>query len=98
MRPRQTCVGTDIGFRDRSIFYMKCRAVLGLALARVVETSSGDGGVAEPLLDLGDVGFVGKGVRRRRRAHGMHAQAVHFDVDSGFAPVLGDDVFARFTV
>ena len=43
---------------DTSILYMKCRAVLRLALAPVVEAGGGDVGVAEPLLDFGDVGFV----------------------------------------
>ncbi len=41
-----------------SILYVKCRAVLGLALAPVVEASRGDVGVPEPFLDLGDVGLV----------------------------------------
>jgi hypothetical protein len=33
---------------------MKCRAVLRLALAPVVEAGSGDIGVPEPFLDLGN--------------------------------------------
>jgi len=54
---------------------MKCRAVLGFALAPVVETGSGDVGMAEPFLDLGDVGPVLQSVRPRRRPHRMHAES-----------------------
>lgn len=39
---------------------MKCRAVLRLALAPVVEAGSGHVGVAEPFLDLGDVRVIGE--------------------------------------
>jgi hypothetical protein len=37
---------------------MKCRAVLGLALAPVVEAGSRDVRVPELLLHLGDIGLV----------------------------------------
>ena len=37
---------------------MKCRAVLGLALAPVIEPGSGDIRMPEPLLHLGDIGLV----------------------------------------
>jgi len=47
---------------------------------------------AEPFLDFGHLGLVFEGIRRRGRAHGMHAQPVHLDVDPGVAAVFGDDV------
>ena len=71
---------------------MERRAVLGLALAPVVEAGSGDIGVPQPLLDLGNVCFMGEGVCRRRRPQRMHTQPDHFKVDSGLAPVFPDDV------
>jgi len=45
---------------------MKCRAVLGLALAPVVQAGSGYVGMAEPFLDLGNVTLVIERVRRCR--------------------------------
>jgi len=48
---------------------MKCRAVLGLALAPVVQAGSGYVGMAEPFLDLGNVTLVIERVRRCRGTH-----------------------------
>lgn len=40
------------------ILHMKCRAILGLALAPVIEAGSGDVRMTEPFLDLGDVRLI----------------------------------------
>jgi len=44
--------------QEASILHMKCRAVLGVALAAVVETGSAHIGVSEPLLHFGNVSLV----------------------------------------
>jgi hypothetical protein len=46
----------------------ECRRVLGLHFAPIIDASGGDIGVAEPFLDLGDVGFVVQGVGGGRGA------------------------------
>ena len=48
---------------------MKCRAVLGLALAAVIEAGCGNVRMPEPPLDLADVGLVGERVCGGRGAH-----------------------------
>jgi len=68
------------------ILYMKRGAVLRLALAAVIKPRRGDICMAEPFLNLADVGFVRKSVGRRSRARRMHAQPVDFRVDAGLAP------------
>jgi hypothetical protein len=45
-------------FRYPSVIDLKCRTILRARLAVIVDAGSGDVGVAEPLLDLGDVGLV----------------------------------------
>ena len=50
----------------------KRRAVLGPHLAPVVEPRRRDVGVAEPFLDLGDVGFMRERVGGGRGAQRMH--------------------------
>src|SRR5712692_8828032 len=72
--------------------YSKRRAVLRPHLAAVVEAGGGDVSVAEPLLDLGNIGFMGEGAGGGRGAQRMHAEAVHFSADAGFEAVFQDDV------
>jgi hypothetical protein len=40
----------------------ECRTILRPSLAPIVEPRGGDVGVAEPLLNLGDIGLVGEGL------------------------------------
>ena len=75
-----------------SVLHVKCRAVLGLALAPVVEACRGDIGVPEPFLDLCDIGLVRQRIRCRRRPQRMHAQPVDLDIDARFPSVFRDDV------
>ena len=44
--------------------------------------------MAEPLLDLGDIGLMGEGVGGGGSAEGMHAQAVDLGADAGLQAVL----------
>lgn len=60
--------------------------VLRAHLASVVEAGGADVGVAQPLLDLGDVGLVLQRVGRGGRAQAMHAEAV--DRDAGLPGVV----------
>jgi hypothetical protein len=55
------------------ISHPKCRAVLGAHFPAIVEPRSRDVGVAEPLLDFGDVGLMGEGVGCRRGAQRVDA-------------------------
>ena len=48
--------------------------------------------MAEPFLDLGDVGIVGKSIGGGGRAQGMHAEAIDLGADAGFQAVLADNV------
>jgi hypothetical protein len=70
-----------------SILHMERRAVLGLALAPVIETRSRDIGVLEPFLDLRDIGLVGERVRRRRRPQGVHTKAIDLEINASLQPV-----------
>jgi hypothetical protein len=45
-----------------SIFHMKCRAVLRLAITPVVEAGSGDVGVTQPILNFGNICLVRESV------------------------------------
>ena len=71
---------------------MKRRAVLRFTFAPVVEAGSGDVGVPEPFLDLGDVRLVREGVRRRHCPQRMHTQPVYFGIDPSVMTVFADDV------
>jgi len=44
--------------------------------------------VAEPLLDLGDIGLMRERGRGRRCAQRMDTEAVHFGADTGLQPIL----------
>jgi hypothetical protein len=55
-----------------SIPHSKRRTILWPRFASVVKPRSGDVGMAEPFLDLGDVGLVREGIRGRRSAQGVH--------------------------
>ena len=48
--------------------------------------------MAEPLLNLGDIGLVGEGVGGGGSAEGMHAQAVDLGADAGLQAVLAHNV------
>jgi hypothetical protein len=48
--------------------------------------------VAEPLLDIGNVGLVRKGVSCGRCPQRVDAKAVHLAVDAGFEAVITHDV------
>ena len=56
-----------------SIVHLERRAVLGPRLAVIVDAGGGDVGVAEPLLDLGDVGLVVERIGGGRRPQRMGA-------------------------
>src|SRR5437762_2627707 len=71
---------------------MTGRAVLRPRLAVVVQPGCRNVGMAEPLLDLGDVGLVREGVGSSGGAQGVHAQAVHFGADAGGQAVMANDV------
>jgi hypothetical protein len=55
-------------FKVILVLHPECRAVLGLALAPIIEPGRGDVRMAQPFLHFGDVGFVGEGIGRSRRA------------------------------
>ena len=55
-----------------SIPHAKRRTVLGPRLAPVVEARGGDIGMAQPLLDLRDIGLMGECVSCCRGAQRMH--------------------------
>jgi hypothetical protein len=61
-----------------SIVHLESGAILRPSLAVVVDAGSGDVGVAEPLLDLGDVGLVveriGGGGRAQRMGANLKAE------------------------
>lgn len=65
-----------------SVFHPKRRTVFRTVLALVVEPGRGDVGVAQPLLDLGDIGIMRERVGRRRGPQRMHAEALHRRVDA----------------
>lgn len=73
-----------VSFRSPSLVNTshECRAVLGLAVAVVVNAGSGDVSVAEPFLNLGDVGLVCKSVRRGGSPHRMRAQPLDLYIDA----------------
>ena len=48
--------------------------------------------MAEPFLDLGDVGLMRERVGGGRGAQGAHAEADYFGADAGLAAVSQDDV------
>ena len=48
--------------------------------------------MSEPFLHLGDIGFVGERVRRRRCPQGVYAQPDHLGIDARGAAVFLDDV------
>jgi hypothetical protein len=51
-----------------SIRHLKRRTVLGPGLAVIVDAGGGDVGVAEPFLNLGDVGLMVERIGGGRRA------------------------------
>jgi hypothetical protein len=56
-----------------SIMHLEGRAVLGPRLAMIVNAGSGNIAVAEPLLDLGDIGLVVERIGGGRRAQRVRA-------------------------
>src|SRR5271157_5489288 len=68
--------GPRRGEKVSAIVDLERRAVLGPGLAVVVDADGGDIGVAEPLLDLGDVGLVIERIGGGRRAQRMSADLV----------------------
>jgi len=70
----------------------KRRTVLWARLTPIVEAGSRNISMAQPLLDLGDIGLIREHVRGGHGARLMHAEAVHFDADAGFKAVFQDDV------
>ncbi len=48
--------------------------------------------MAQPRLDLGNVGLVGKRIGRGRRSQRMHAETVHLSIDAGFKAIMAHDV------
>jgi hypothetical protein len=69
----KTIRSTTAGSRLSSIRDLESRAILWPSLAVVVNSGGGDVGVAEPLLDLGDVGLVVERVCGGRRPQCMGA-------------------------
>src|SRR5579863_10696942 len=67
-------------------------AVLRARLAPIIKPRGGDVRVAEPLLDLGDIGLMGERVSGRRGAQRMDAQPIHFRADAGFQAIFLHDV------
>jgi hypothetical protein len=74
------------------IFYPKRRAVFRLALAPVIEARRRYVGVSQPVLNLGDIGFVRERVGRRRGAQRMHTEAGGLATDAGFQAVFKNDI------
>ena len=66
--------------------------VLGSRLAPVVKPRRRDVRVAEPFLDLGDIGLVRQRVSGRRGAQRMHAQPVDFGADARLQAVFAQDI------
>ena len=62
-----------------SIHYLKGRRVLQPALAPVIDPGRRDVRVAEPFLDLGDIGVVLERVGRGGRPQAMDAETVNLD-------------------
>ena len=48
--------------------------------------------MAEPLLDLGDIGLVRKRVGGGRCAQGVHAEPVYFGADTGLQPIFPHNI------
>ena len=72
-----------------SVAHPECRAVLGPAVAPVVEAGGADVAVAEPVLDASDVGLVLEGVGGGRGPEGVD-DALHGD--GGGRGVLPDEL------
>ena len=70
------------------ISHSKCRTVLGTRFAPIVKPRGEDVGMAEPILDLRDIGLMGESVRGRCRAQRMDAQPIHFGADTGLQTIL----------
>ena len=58
-------------------------------VAFIVQPGGGDSGVAQPLLDLGDIGAVQQGVGRRCGPQRMDAEAAHGGIDPDLLTVMG---------
>ena len=75
-----------------SIPHAEGRTVFGPALPAVVEPRGRNVRMAEPLLDLGDVGLMFKRVGGGGRAQGVHADPVDRGVEPGRPAIVPDDV------
>jgi hypothetical protein len=91
----------DLAVSSFLVLDMERGTVLGLALAPVIEAGSGDIGVAQPFLDLGDVRLmrerVGRRVARSECTHSPFTSALmpeaipyftcgrHFNLHGGWA-------------
>ena len=72
------------------ILHVKTQAVLGLALASVIEPGRGDIRMAEPFLHFRDIRLMRERICRSCRAHRVHTKSIHFSVDTGFATIFYD--------
>jgi len=79
------------------VLYAKGRAVLRPASAPVVKACRRYIGMAEPLLDLGDVGIVRQGIGSGRCAQRVNAQPDNFGTDARFSSVFAHDVAVHRT-
>jgi hypothetical protein len=83
---------TNCDLKRALIPHPEGRAVLRPRLAPVVKPRRGDVRMAEPFLDLGDVGFVRERVGGGGGAQRMHAEAVDFGADAPLQAVFARDV------
>ena len=74
------------------VFHQKRRAIFRPGPAPVVETRRRYVSMAEPFLNLGDIGLMGECIRRRRSTKRIDAQPVYFSVNTCFFTVFGKDI------
>src|SRR5229473_5856470 len=70
----------------------KRRTILGSCFAPVVEPRRRNIRVAEPLLDLSDIGLMRQRIGGGSGTQRMDAEAVHFGADAGFQSVLSHNI------
>jgi hypothetical protein len=89
--PTQTRAG-QIG---RLVSDPKSGTVLGPRLAAIVKSSRRDVGVAEPVLDLGDIGSNWKAVGGSGCPQRVNTEAVHFGADAGLESMFPQDIVVK---
>src|SRR5262249_11948774 len=78
VRPAAFCL---LIFLARSVFHLKRRALLGPALAAIIQPRRGNVGMPQPFLHFGNVGVMRQGIGGSRCTQSMHTEAMHIGID-----------------